>query len=100
VKKIMGTNSSSSPLYFQSPSLHKHSSFERNEPTSLAAICELITANIWGKRPTATERSKKNDVFWWINNLGGAFLHLIFLFWISIILANQSGQIQLKDERK
>jgi Tat protein secretion system quality control protein TatD with DNase activity len=32
-----------SPLHFSVSliSLHKHSSFERNEPTSLAAICEL-----------------------------------------------------------
>jgi hypothetical protein len=53
--------------------------------------------NIWGGKPTALERSKKNDEFWWINNVGGEFLHLnIFHFWILIILANQSGQIQLK----
>lgn len=29
---------------FQSLSLHKYSSFERNEPSSLAATCELIAA--------------------------------------------------------
>jgi Tat protein secretion system quality control protein TatD with DNase activity len=36
----------SSPIYFPVLliSLHKHSSFEQNEPNSLAAICELIAA--------------------------------------------------------
>jgi hypothetical protein len=46
-------------------------------------------------KPKTVERRKKNDEFWWINIVGGAFLHLIFHFW-TIILANQSGQIQLK----
>jgi hypothetical protein len=49
--------------------------------------------NIWGGKPTTVERSKKNDEFWWINIVGGEFLHLIFHFWIFIILANQSSQI-------